>query len=418
MDIQKIVDSLEGCSCGRKHDVDLKAVYIDSDVTEKAGKLLGSVDFPKKLLAVADKNTLAASGRLLQNLEAAGYDITLKLYDDLTEADMEQVEIIKQTAAGYDGVLSIGTGSNNDICRLGSFRADKPLAIYATAPSMDGFASDSAPITTNNFKVSHLCRQPKIVLADTRVLAAAPVRLKSSGFGDMIAKYVGLVDWQAARLLIDEYYCENIANITLSATDKIVALADKVTENSEEAAAAIMESLVMTGIAMQFAHCTRPASGAEHVVSHFWEDVKLEHGLKSDLHGRKVGVATLAVADIYKKLAKRTTISAHYDNTDWDKVAAAYGPNLYRDVEKFNNPSVLEGLEPRKIEENWAQIRHFIDLYLPERDELLDLFRRAGAPTTAAEIDVTPELYEQGLQYSPYMRHRLTIMRLMPMLNV
>ena len=56
----------------------------------------------------------------------------------------------------------------------------KPFVIFATAPSMDGFASDSAPLIDNGFKISYPCRQPKIVLADTKILAAAPVTLPLS----------------------------------------------------------------------------------------------------------------------------------------------------------------------------------------------------------------------------------------------
>jgi glycerol-1-phosphate dehydrogenase [NAD(P)+] len=96
---------------------------------------------------------------------------------------MEQVEELEALCEDVDGILSVGSGSLNDICRLAAYRRKKPLAIYATAPSMDGFASNSAPITKNNFKVSYPAVQPQVIIADTAVLAAAPAVLKSVGSG-------------------------------------------------------------------------------------------------------------------------------------------------------------------------------------------------------------------------------------------
>jgi hypothetical protein len=44
--------------------------------------------------------------------------------------------------------------------------------------------------------------------------------------------------------------------------------------------------------------------------------------------------------------------------------------------------------------------------------------KKAGAATTIEEIDVTPELCEKGMNYHSFMRHRITLARLIPMLGV
>jgi glycerol-1-phosphate dehydrogenase [NAD(P)+] len=84
---------------------------------------------------------------------------------------------------------------------------------------MDGFASNSAPITKNNFKVSYPAVQPQVIIADTAVLAAAPAVLKSAGFGDMVAKYIALADWRIAALTVGEYYCDRIAAVSAIAVE-------------------------------------------------------------------------------------------------------------------------------------------------------------------------------------------------------
>ena len=95
----------------------------------------------------------------------------------------------------------VGTGSVNDPCRLAAARENKMLCIFGTAPSMDGFASYSSPIVDGYFKASYPAKSPEVIIGDTRILAKSPVYLKAAGFGDMIAKYVGLIDWQISALV-------------------------------------------------------------------------------------------------------------------------------------------------------------------------------------------------------------------------
>jgi len=277
---------------------------------------------------------------------------------------------------------------------------------------MDGYASDGAPITEGAFKNTCQAKQPEIIIADTKILAESPAELKSAGFGDMIAKCVGLVDWRVSHILTGEYYCENIANLTREAVRRIIALADKVTLNNEETAGAIMEALIFTGIAMKMAATSRPASGCEHIISHFWESKKWEKGIISDYHGKKVGVATLMVAKTYHKMALLESIKAHKENINWEEVKAAYGENLAPGMMKLNNPNVIDGVDPKVFEEKWQEIRQIIKEELPSYEELLRLFKLAGAATTIEEISVSPELCRLAYTYHPFMRHRISLMRL------
>ena len=64
-----------------------------------------------------------------------------------------------------------------------------------------------------------------------------------------------------------------------------------------------MQALVFPGLAMSLRH-HRPASGAEHYLPtagrcSFSRDLK-----PPQFHGRKVGVATVIMADIYKRLSR------------------------------------------------------------------------------------------------------------------
>ena len=419
MDLDKLRAEMADCECGHKHDFDLEGLYIGSGVINDVGAILKKHDFPRRILMVADGNSFRVTAGLYERLLGDGFTVELRVYDDMKVADMREVEELEKLLARADGCLSVGTGSVNDICRLASFRAGKQFAIVATAPSMDGFASDSAPITKDGFKTSHPCRQPRVIIADTKILAESPNELKAAGFGDVMAKYIAIADWRVAALLHGDYYCERVAALVRRALEKMASLADKVSVRSEEAAGAIMETLVLTGIAMQLAKCTRPASGTEHIISHYWECKKLEMGKISDYHGKKVGVATLVVADIYHKLARLNSVSAHREKPDWADIQAHYGPVLTPDMMKLNEPdTIVNEIEPRLIEEKWSEIRNIIEEEVPSVQKLEKLYAAAGAVTSPEEIAVDRGLFEDGIKYHIYMRRRVTIMRLLPMLHI
>ena len=163
MDLTSIIHSLENCPCGRKHFFDLETYKAEKGLVEKVGKELVDAGFPKKVYIVSDENAMNASKGLIESLDKEGFDYQLKVYPDMRYARMSDSLQIKSDAEGFDGILSIGTGSVNDICRYAAAQSSKPFAIFATAPSMDGFASDSAPLIDNNFKISYMCRQPKVL---------------------------------------------------------------------------------------------------------------------------------------------------------------------------------------------------------------------------------------------------------------
>ena len=413
-DLQAIKNEFSKCDCGVKHETTLKDVVIKSGATAETGEILLRNGFKENLLLVADKNTLSASDGILTALKK--FRVRLKIYENLREATVKEVEVIKELLSENDGVISVGSGSLNDICRKASADLDKPLCIFATAASMDGFASYNAPLTDANFKITYSAKSPEVIIADTKILAKAPKELKSAGFGDMVGKYVGLIDWQVSALITGEYYCEKVANLTRQATDKIMALADRITADDEESASAVLEALLLTGMAMSFVKNSRPASGTEHILSHFWECKKLLEGKLSDYHGKKVGVATLLIMEEYEKLYKKESVKAHPEVIDWQDVYTHYG-QLKDEVIKLNTPdTITDGVNPKDIEEKWQKIREII-ASVPSREQMLDAMKRAGAVTTVEEIAVSEQLKEEGLKYHPYMRKRMSLKRLSYMID-
>lgn len=419
MDLQNILKRLENCPCGRPHTFDIEAVEIGHGVAAEAGTLLLRHGFGKRLLLVADDNTARVAQALFSSLAHAGFAVKKFLYSNLVYARVEQVREVEALCADADGILSVGTGSLNDICRVAAKDCQKPFCIFATAPSMDGFAADLAPIIENNFKSSRAGMQPRLILADTEILAAAPTELKAAGFGDMVAKFLGIFDWRVAELLLGEQYCPNIAELTLESVHRMLSLADRVCTANEEAAGAIMESLVLSGLAMKLAGTSRPASGAEHAVSHYWECYKLARGIWPEFHGKKVGVASVLMNRIYRNVAKRVEkIDPTHPPLGREEVYAAFTPQQIPEVERINAFAFAERVDPGKLLESWPEIRRLALEILPEDETLVSLMKQAGAATEPADVHIDAALLEKGLRYHPFMKGRLLLTHLFPIMGI
>lgn len=414
--ILKIIEDFKKpCKCGRVHETAVCDVVAEPGAVNKVGEILMRNSFPKDLLLVADKNTLKAAEPITDSL--SGFNVSYKIYDDLRVAKMEHVEEIQRLIKGRDiAVLSVGTGSVNDTCRLAASREEKRLCIFGTAPSMDGFASYGAPIVKGSFKSSYASKSPEVIIADTEILAAAPTELKSAGFGDMMAKYIGLIDWQISHLLTGEYYCEKIAALTREAADEIMGMADSVTKNDPHTAGKIFEALLKTGIGMSFSQNSRPASGSEHIIAHLIECVELREGKIPNFHGEDVGVCTLEMLKYYNSLAQCPSIKADNEKVDWDDVYAFYG-DMASDVRKLNEPeNCIDPVTPEILKENWSAIRKIIKS-VPGYDEVKEAMEKAGCKITVSDIGKSEKLFSDCMKYSPYMRKRLTLLRLKDMIK-
>ena len=414
LNFRALIDSFRDCGCGMDHRCGIHDIRIGSGLVTQVGEILRENGFPRRLLLIGDRDTLAAAAGIEESL--TGFEVTRHCYDTLRVATMDDVRLVEDYLDRVDAVVAVGAGSIHDPSRLACARRNKPLCLFATAPSMDGFASYNAPIVDGGFKTTHAAKCPEVIIADTKILAAAPKALKSAGFGDMISKYIALIDWQVSHLVTGETYCPRVAELTRTAVDRLMTMADRVTLEDEETAAAVLESLLMTGIAMSFTRTSRPGSGTEHILAHYWECIELLEGKIPNFHGEDVGVATLLTLREYEALAGRETVTAHPEVNDWDAVYRAYGP-LAGDVRQLNTPdTITDGIDPRVIEEKWPEIRAIVRS-VPDYDACYRAMKAAGCKTTIAEIGKDPAFVAESLLYHPYMRRRLSLRRVARMVD-
>ena len=164
---------------------------------------------------------------------------------------------------------------------------------------MDGFVSNVAAMTWKGLKKTVPAVAPLAVFADTDIFAHAPRRLTASGVSDLLGKYICLADWKIASLLTGEYICSEIIEMEEKALKTVCSCVKGIASGEPEDCEKLMYALILSGLAMQMVGNSRPASCAEHHLSHLWE-MEVVNGPLDALHGEKVSVGTLLV-DVYKR---------------------------------------------------------------------------------------------------------------------
>ncbi len=407
-----IIDSKQyggACSCGRDHGLETQAAIVESGCLGKFEEYLSQYGIHGFRTVIYDENTYAAPGVVRPR---ADQEIVLNP-NHLHANEIGVGLVMNQLSEQTEVLVAIGSGTIHDITRYCAYLRGIPFVSCPTAASVDGFCSSVAAMTWEGAKKTLTAVAPVLVLADTRVVAKAPLYLARSGFGDMIGKYIALADWRMAHALTGEFYCERIAGIMEQATGAVLDSAPGIAAGEESAYEKLIYGLLLSGIAMQMMGNSRPASGGEHHISHCIEMGPDELGVHSDaLHGEKVGVGTLMAAAEYHRLAGLSDDCwGDYPELKTEEVQAVFGERLTRQVLEENKVDCAAGIKGEQIRGCLESIRREIGK-IPSAETLLDAYRQIGAMTTLTEIQVDELLAPTLLDVSPMVRNRLTLMRL------
>lgn len=303
--IEEMADMEFDCGCGKKHRIDIKHIYVGENVYNRILGVAKEI-LPKEILLVSDNNTYKALGKCVENeLTESGYkinNIILFSDGDLIPDEKAIGRVLVEVNNETELIVAVGSGSINDICRIISAKTHIPYVIMGTAPSMDGYASTVSPLIIDGSKVTYPGTNPYAIIADSNIMKDAPFEMICAGFGDILGKYTALSDWRLSNTIHDEYFCDTTEKLVRNAMYKCFENIEGAVKRDVKAIEYISEALILSGIAMTLSGNSRPASGAEHHLSHYWEIDKLSRKLEHPLHGNSVGVGTVISAWLYKKL--------------------------------------------------------------------------------------------------------------------
>ncbi|MBO6159423.1 MAG: sn-glycerol-1-phosphate dehydrogenase [Firmicutes bacterium] len=306
------------CTCSQKHhSIPTEVIEVSENAIEKVADILKDYH---RIFMVADEHTYEVAGRRVETLlkEAGNLSHTLVLEAPalpnaesigkvLIEAGRDrEVYDINAWSLNPDYILAVGSGSINDTCRMVSYRLGIPYGVVGTAPSMDGYASVVAPLLNGRKKLVYNCTIARHIIIDLGINQAAPYPLLLSGVGDMIGKYVAILDWEISRDLTGEYYCQQIADMVIKATDQCIQASAGLEGRSLDAIRSTSEGLILSGQCIAYCGSSRPASGTEHMIGQTWEVMDVEEGKVPNLHGIEVGEGVFVAIELFRKLYRET----------------------------------------------------------------------------------------------------------------
>jgi glycerol-1-phosphate dehydrogenase [NAD(P)+] len=393
----------------------------------------GGASGPSRLRLVADSNTWAAMGvEAERELRAAGLAVRPTIFEEpYLSADARSVfRLLLDDDPGEKLYVAVGSGTITDIVRFVCHRTGRDFVSLATAASVDAYASIVAPLTVGGVKRTVPASAPLAVFADTGCLARSPRPMIAAGFGDMLCKFSAVADWRLGALLWDEPFDEAIARRSAAAAQACVDSVQAIGSGLPEGLAALMAALVESGLCMATAGHSRPASGADHQYSHYWEMRLLREGRPPVLHGLKVGIGTLEAARLWDRVRSTTRTRAA------ELLAASRLPRrveeeaLVRDAFGEESDEVIakhqrflamgeaeHALLKGRILDSWESILGFA-APVPGEAETRRLLALAGCPTDPQELGLGREEVALGLRSAHYIRERFTVKKLARVLGL
>ncbi|MFD2615808.1 iron-containing alcohol dehydrogenase family protein [Terrilactibacillus laevilacticus] len=222
---------------------------------------------------------------------------------EVTNIDMNHIvnqafSLPQQTQA----IVGIGGGKALDAAKYMALLKKVPFISIPTSTSNDGFSSSNASLTIGGKRVSVSAKMPYGIIVDIDVIKKAPVMFIHSGVGDLISKITALYDW----VYEEQHEKGQVDAVALMLSKKAVnSFARTTFENVKDDffLKELVDSLIMSGIAMEIAGSSAPSSGSEHLISHALDKISE----KPQLHGIQVGIATYIMSKVQNHRFERVS---------------------------------------------------------------------------------------------------------------
>ncbi len=400
------------CVCGREHTLETKKVVVEYNAIANFEQYMQDVGLAgKRRTVVYDSNIYKLTeGKHIKAdqeivLPAAG----LRSEDVLIEDMMKQLD-------HPEVIVAYGAGTIMDFGRYPAYKLGIPFVAVPTLASSDGFTASICSVILNGQKKSITMKAPVLVVADLDIIKGAPMRLVSSGINDILAKYISLADWRIAAMVAGEDFCPMVAGLAEEALHIMRAAADKLAATGECDYEAMTMAQMKSGLTMQLWDNSRAASGAEHLMAHLVEMHPPRFENAEGIHGECVGVGTFESEKVYHRLAKLTPRAKPYEPLSSEWVMEKFGPRLHDGIMKENEHDVLATFDPQNIVDNWDKIRSII-AEIPSAEEMEALYKAVGSKYLPEHIGIDPALTDEMLPISAAIRNRLTLVRMLRVLD-
>ena len=416
------VDPLEALLEGRYRDpetgetvgVTTRALAIEDSLAGSEADLVAGLGFGRKLAIIADPNTNAVLGSRVERALNGRFTVQAITLPPNSEPDAETVARVRAASDGADALIAVGSGTINDLAKYASALDHKPYAVFATAPSMNGFTSLTASITVDGHKMTLPAHAPAGAFFDLKVLAAAPARLIRSGLGDSICRATAQWDWLLSHLLLGTSYRELPFALLADDEPDLIAHAADLLGGDLKVMRRLVRTLLLSGFGTAIVGSSAPASQAEHLVSHYL-DMRGPAGRPPVFHGEQIAVTTLSIARLQEAMLESPPVLVADRLTEADFMTR-YGDHLGQSTWAEFAPKRLTAERADELNHelatNWQSVTEKLRRVALGSSQTLDALTAAGAPTTPEAIHLDRSFYEGALTDAREIRNRYTVLDL------
>lgn len=395
--------------------VPTRSVRIADTLEGVEAEAVRELDLGSRLAVISDATTHAVLGRRVERALASAWRVDSVVLPGRPHADLDTVERIRAATGAADALIAVGSGTINDLCKCAGARDGKPYAVFGTAPSMNGYTAANAAITVHGHKKSLPAQVAAGVFLDLGVLAAAPPRMIRSGLGDSLCRCTAQADWLLAHLLHGEPYREAPYALLAADEEPLFAEPAALLAGDPDAMHRLARTLVLSGFGMTLCASSRPASGGEHLISHYL-DMMSPPDRAGFFHGEQVGVATLTMAALQERLLQGRPPRVAATAGGRQEVIAHFGSELGVDCWQEFSPKrvradAVDAFNER-LAARWDAIRERIGAVARPAAALREVLAGAAAPRTPADIGAGEGLYRDAVVHARELRNRYTFLDL------
>jgi len=403
------------CTCGNRHAIPGVKIYSAQDaylqLAEDCGKKAGE----GSALLIDDENTHRVAGASVADfLEKKSLEHkVIRLPGDSSLTD-RLAEHICDESIGHNLIIAVGSGTINDLGKYVSGKRGIPYWAVPTAPSMNGYTSSISAVKIKGVKQTLPAPPPQFIYVNPRVIQNSPLKLRQAGFCDVLAKSVSDFDWQTESLLFSSSYCSLPSAIVAETEHRYIQHPEKIRQGDAEAVLGLFGGLLLSGVAMSLAGSSAPASGGEHLISHFLDMRESITGRKPELHGLQVGAGIVFSAACYRKLAsleekdlKKTAeqifaVDARKISSLWGSIASEVETQFLKKRERLLQFDTILLPNWRKLKALFSKVR--------KPDFFIDLIRRSGSGMTLKSLNLSKDEFLLAALSARTIRQRITVL--------
>lgn len=385
--------------------------------------------FPgRTALIIADQFTWPILGeRLSGYFRDAGIPVEAHR-EETFRADWEDVERLDALLDAHPQAIlvAVGGGVINDLCKLCSYHHGQAYMTLPMAASVDGYAAFGASVTYEGTKQHFDCPQPAAMIADIDVLASAPAAMTSSGYADLAAKIPAGGEWMVADCVGTDPIQPEAWSILQDKLDEFLSRPAEVAAGNPDAIAAVFEGLTLSGVAMQIAKSSRPASCCEHQFSHYLDMTGHRFEGRPVSHGFQVGIGTLAMCAVFDNLLQLdlTQLDVEACAQAWPSLEEEQeralklfedfpAPRLgYEEVTKKYQDADAVRTQLTRLKANWPRLKEQLREQVYPYEKMYAMLRTAGAPCEPEQIGLTRQQLHDMFPRVQLMHYRYNLLDL------